>query len=115
MDDVKSMKEKMDFFIKSLPDFLEESKKKGSFTVSHKQVIVFYGNITEPIMKEWCKIASENFLSFKCGDIYDHDNLMYKDWSERSGYIYVTAKYTSYIYRDPLELTWGFVEIKDGE
>lgn len=115
MDNVKSMKEKMNFFMKSLPNFLEVSKMMGSFTIRHKQVIVFYGNITAPIMKEWCKIASENFLSFKCGDIYDYDNLMYENWSERWGYIYVTATYNSFIYRMPLELTWGFVEIKDGE
>lgn len=112
---VNHLKEKMDLFIKSLPDFIEESKRKGPFNVSHKELIVFYGNITEPIMKEWCKIASENFFSFKWGDIYDHDNLMYENWTERWGYIYVTAKYSSFIYKDPLDLTWGFMGIKDGE
>ena len=47
--------------------------------------------------------------------IYDYENEMFKSWEKRYGHIYVTARYVSYKSSDPLELSWGFMEIKDGE
>lgn len=115
MENVKHMKEVMDFFIKSLPDFLNKAKNAGSFSISSKDTIVFKGTIDHVIMREWCKLASKNFIPFKFGTIIDYDNDIYKAWEKRNGYIYVTVKYVSYISSDPLELSWGFMEIKDGE
>lgn len=107
------MKEKLDNFKKTLPDFLNEAKNE--YPTFSSGVIVFKGTIDHVIMREWCKIASNYCLPFKFGMFYNYYNDIYERWEKRDGFIYVTAKYFSYKCSDPLELTWGFMELKDGE
>lgn len=114
------MKENLDNFMKTLPDFLNEAKNEcSSFSkrpiVFSKRTVVFNGTIDHVIMREWCKLVSKNFLPFKFGMSYNYDNDIYKSWDTCIGCIYVSARYLAYKSSDPLELTWGFMELKDGE
>lgn len=104
MKEMSSIEKILNDFIKSLPRFIEGKKD------FYKQVTVYYGEITPPIMELWCNIASKHGIPFvEFGDIRDYHNDMYLAWSTRRGFIYVTADYS----KVPSGLTWGIFEIDD--
>lgn len=110
MKKLNQMKVSLDYFIQTLPEFVEKCKI-NSFLIYSKDMIIYRGDITPSIMKEWCEIAEKATIPFKCGLLYDCHNDMYMNWKSRNGIIYVTAEYNKTGSKSIVVLTWGIIEL----
>ena len=110
MKKLKQMKVSLDYFIQTLPEFVEKCKI-NPFLIYSKDMIIYRGDITPSIMKEWCEIAEKATIPFKWGLLYDRHNDMYMNWKSRNGIIYVTAEYNKTGSKSIVELTWDIIEL----